>query len=86
MVTRQMAAGQKDATETRARILLSAQQAFARNGYHATGLREIAAAALCDPALIRRYFGSKERLFEQALTEALGVHTLTLVEDPESDT
>lgn len=36
---------------------------FAEGGYDKTSLRDIAAAARVDPALIRHYFGSKADLF-----------------------
>lgn len=68
--------GGSSAEATRARILDAAQQAFSARGYKDVGLREIAASAACDPTLIRRYFGSKERLFEQALTRALDIGPL----------
>lgn len=68
--------GRSSADATRARILLSAQKAFSSRGYNDVGLREIAAAAGCDTTLIRRYFGSKELLFEKALSETLDVSVL----------
>jgi AcrR family transcriptional regulator len=48
---------------TRAAILAAAQQLFAGHGYERTTVREIAARAKIDPALVMRYFGSKEELF-----------------------
>ncbi len=66
----------RDAVRTRAAILSAAQAAFATRGYAQAGVREIAAAASVDPALVRRYFGSKEGLFEAALAETLDVHEL----------
>jgi AcrR family transcriptional regulator len=66
----------QSAKETRGRILLFAQQAFSLRGYGDVGVREIAAAAACDTALIRRYFGSKAGLFEEALAQALDVAPL----------
>lgn len=67
----------RDAARTREAILAAAQQAFATRGYSATGLREITAAAGVNPALVSRYFGSKEGLFEAALDAALEVELLT---------
>lgn len=66
----------RDATRTRAAILSTAQAAFATKGYAQAGVREIAGAAGVDPALVRRYFGSKEGLFEEALAAALDVSEL----------
>ncbi len=53
---------------TRAAILASAQQLFAAHGYERTTVREIAGRAKIDPALVMRYFGSKEELFARVAT------------------
>jgi AcrR family transcriptional regulator len=57
----------RDAIATRAAILEAAKANFARLGYDRAGLREIAAEAGADVALIKRYFGGKEGLFTEAL-------------------
>ncbi|GIF04367.1 TetR/AcrR family transcriptional regulator [Actinoplanes siamensis] len=44
-------------------IRRAAGELFVRDGYAATTVRAIAAAAGCDPALVIRHFGSKEGLF-----------------------
>jgi AcrR family transcriptional regulator len=56
----------RDATATRARLLQAARELFLRHGFRATGLRQVAARAGVDVALVRRYFGSKEQLFVEA--------------------
>jgi AcrR family transcriptional regulator len=48
---------------TRATILEAASQIFASNGYERTTIRDIASAASIDPAMVIRYFGSKDELF-----------------------
>ena len=48
---------------TRATILAAAQKLFAEQGYERTTVRDIAAIAKIDPALVIRYFGSKDELF-----------------------
>ena len=48
---------------TRDVILGAAQKLFAQEGYERTTVRDIAAIADIDPALVIRYFGSKEALF-----------------------
>lgn len=48
---------------TRARIADAARALFAEAGVTATSVRDIAERAECDPALVIRYFGSKEALF-----------------------
>ena len=62
---------QKYADQTKAAILESAQLLFATRGYTETGVRDIAAEANVNPALIARYFGSKIALFETALEASL---------------
>ncbi|MBV9510990.1 MAG: TetR family transcriptional regulator [Caulobacteraceae bacterium] len=59
----------KDAARTRADILRAAQKVFSTHGYTHAGLREIAAKAGINVALVGRYFGSKEKLFEAALDD-----------------
>lgn len=52
---------------TEARILAHARALFAESGYDRTTIRAIATAADVDPGLVMHYFGSKQRLFEQAI-------------------
>ena len=52
-------------TSTRASILAAAAGCFAAYGFDATSMRHVAAAAGVDPALVRRFFGSKEQLFSE---------------------
>jgi AcrR family transcriptional regulator len=51
---------------TRAAILAAAQALFAEQGYDRTTVRDVAARAAIDPALVIRYFGSKDGLFARA--------------------
>ena len=51
---------------TKAAILAAAREHFAARGYDAATIRAIAAAAGIDPALVMRYFGTKEKLFAVA--------------------
>ncbi|WP_292156711.1 TetR/AcrR family transcriptional regulator [Brevundimonas sp.] len=57
----------RNAAATRASILEAAQSRFSRESYDDVGMRDIAGDAGVDPALIVRYFGSKEGLFRAAL-------------------
>jgi AcrR family transcriptional regulator len=57
----------RNAVATRAAILTSARQAFARAGYDGAGVREIAEGAGVTAMLINRYFGSKEQLFAEVV-------------------
>jgi AcrR family transcriptional regulator len=62
-----LAPRRRDASATRAAILEAAKSQFARLGYDRAALRDIAAEAGADVALIKRYFGGKEALFTEAL-------------------
>lgn len=44
-------------------LLRSARSAFARSGYEATSVRDIARASAVDPALVAHHYGSKEALW-----------------------
>jgi AcrR family transcriptional regulator len=44
-------------------ILAAARDIFAEYGYDAASIRQIAASAGVDPALVHHYFGTKEQLF-----------------------
>lgn len=57
----------RNAEETRAALLAAARLRFARDGYEATNLRDIAADVGVNVALIPRYFGSKEGLFQTVI-------------------
>lgn len=61
----------RNAEATRLAILNAARSQFARLGYDRAGLRDIAAEAGADVALIKRYFGGKEALFVEALKASL---------------
>jgi AcrR family transcriptional regulator len=61
----------RDAEATRAAILQAAKTHFARSGYNGAYLREIAADAGADAALINRYFGGKDGLFAAALKDSI---------------
>ena len=51
---------------TRAAILTAARERFAADGYERATIRAIAADAAIDPAMVMRYYGSKEKLFAAA--------------------
>jgi AcrR family transcriptional regulator len=66
----------RDAAATRAAILEAARVQFARLGYDRAALRDIAAEAGADVALIKRYFGGKEGLFTEALKASVNAERL----------
>jgi len=54
----------RNAQQTRADLFAAARLRFARDGFETTNLRDIAADVGVNVALIPRYFGSKEELFQ----------------------
>jgi len=60
----------RDADNTRLLLLDAARRRFAYDGYTGTTVRDIAADAGVNIALINRYFTSKEGLFEACLAQA----------------
>jgi AcrR family transcriptional regulator len=64
---------------TRAAILDAAQKLFAQHGHDRTTVRDIAATASIDPALVIRYFGSKDELFVRAAAFDLRMPDLSKV-------
>lgn len=71
---------EQNVDRTRAAILRAAQMLFATRGYAEAGVRDIAAEARVNSALIARYYGSKLELFEAALDSLLGVTMFTSIE------
>jgi len=65
---------------TRTAILAAARRLFADRGYEATTVRDVAMAASIDPAMVIRYFGSKDGLFAQAADFELGLPDLTKID------
>ena len=63
----------RNAGDTRARILAAARVRFSRDAYENVGTRDIAADAGVDAALVNRYFGSKEKLFDEAIQDAFAI-------------
>jgi AcrR family transcriptional regulator len=53
--------------DTKGRILGAARAAFADRGFDGATVREIAARAGVDPALVHHYFGTKQQLFVAAM-------------------
>ena len=67
------------ADKSKAAILVAARQRFAADGYDRATIRAIAADAGIDPAMVIRYFGSKEKLFAEAADFDLRLPDLTAV-------
>lgn len=70
----------RDAAATRAALLRSATEMFAERGFDQVTVRQIAARAGVNQALLFRYFGSKRRLFVEVL-KATGIEHLELGDD-----
>jgi AcrR family transcriptional regulator len=72
-----------DSDETRERILDSAEKLFARFSYQGASIREIAADASCQSALVGYHFGSKLDLMDKVLarrSEVLNTERLAFLE------
>ena len=59
----------RDSAATRAAILQAARRRFASEPFEQVGVRDVAADAGVDAALIARYFGSKEDLFHEVVND-----------------
>lgn len=67
----QPAKHRRNAIVTRQAILDAARLAFTRFGYDGVGVREIAKNAGVTAMLVNRYFGSKEKLFQEVVEVTL---------------
>ncbi|MBF6301983.1 TetR family transcriptional regulator [Nocardia amamiensis] len=70
----------RSSTETKAAILSAARERFAADGYDRATIRSIAADAAIDPAMVMRYYSSKERLFAAAVEFDLELPDLAAIE------
>jgi AcrR family transcriptional regulator len=59
------------ADDRRSAIIDAARKLFGRNGFHATGTSEIAAAAGCSEPVIYKHFASKQALFVAVLEDSV---------------
>ncbi len=84
-MTRKVAAraNPRDAEATKSRLMDAASALFATKGFGQSGVREIAAMAGVDIALVNRYFGSKEGLFRACVESKL--HGSVATGDPRSE-
>lgn len=75
MSTKNVAKSSKS-DRTRAQILAAAQALFAEHGYDNTTIRDVAARAKIDPAMVMRYFHNKDELFARAAAIDLALPSL----------
>jgi AcrR family transcriptional regulator len=68
-----------DVADTRGAVLAAARARFAEHGYDGTKLRDVAADADVDVALVSYFFGNKDGLFAAAM--ALAVNPAEIVEE-----
>jgi AcrR family transcriptional regulator len=73
----------RNAAQTRADILAAARLRFGSDGYQSTTLRAVAADVGIDPALIIRYFGTKQALFAEAAEFTIDLPDLSAVDHDE---
>ena len=71
----------RDAEATRQRILKAAEEEFARYGIAGARVDRIADEALANKAMLYRYFGSKEQLFDEVFSQRV----VAVVEETEFD-
>ncbi|MBM4208026.1 MAG: TetR/AcrR family transcriptional regulator [Gammaproteobacteria bacterium] len=71
---------QTKSDRTRAAIIAAAQAVFAAHGYERATVRDIAVRAAIDPAMIIRYFGSKDELFTRLAVFDLKLPDLSAVD------
>ena len=65
---------------TRAHILEAARLLFAERGYDGASIRDVAAHASIDPAMVIRYFRSKDELFARAAVVDLHLPELRMID------
>src|ERR1044072_9049234 len=68
---------------TRAAILKAAQELFAELGYDRATVRDVAARAAIDPAMVMRSSASKDELFARATVVDLKLPDLTRITPPQ---
>ena len=73
------------AEHTRHTILVAALHIFARQGFEATGMRDIAIAAGTTHSLIRHHFGSKEGVWQAVVSEAFNEFATVLYASAQAD-
>jgi AcrR family transcriptional regulator len=73
----------RNASKTRADILAAARARFGAEGYERTTLRAVAADVGVDPALVIRYFGSKQELFAATVEFTIELPDLSDVDPDE---
>src|SRR4051812_10602570 len=76
----------RSAEEQRSRILAAARVEFVKSGFAGTKMRDIAAAADINDALLYRYFESKAHLFDAAVyapLEETVAHSFVPADDAE---
>jgi AcrR family transcriptional regulator len=75
----------RDAAATREALLTAARLLIARQGVEATSTRDVAAAAGVNQALVYRYFGSKDKLFTEAVGGGTAAPDSVLADTPLAD-
>ncbi|MEV4018593.1 TetR family transcriptional regulator [Nonomuraea angiospora] len=81
-VIEQAGSGERKGERTRRRILEAGRRVFGEVGYDRATIRAIAAEAQVDKSSVIQYFGTKERLFREALDLRINVDALTVDGDP----
>lgn len=75
-------ANKRNSDGTRQAIIKAAQIVFTQHGYDTASTRDIASMAGVNVALINRYFGSKEGLFDAAVMPSFAPDGSPMIGDP----
>ena len=62
----------RNADRTRGRLLRAAVRLFASRGFHGVSVDQIVAAAKINKRMVYHYYGSKEAIYQAALSEVFG--------------
>ena len=76
-MTAEPAAATRKGERTRRRILEAARQVFAQLGYERATVRRIASVAGVDKSSVIQYFGTKQKLFQEAVHWRMRIDELT---------
>lgn len=77
----------RESADTRGRILEAARASFGERGFDGATVRDVAARAGVDPALVHHYFGHKQQLFVAAMDMPVdfAVAVPQLLQGPEAE-
>ena len=66
-----MMIGSENIATSAEKILQAATELFAMNNFNAVSIKQIASASGCNSALISYYFGGKEKLYDEIISDSV---------------